>query len=84
MNDELVGNWKVRPALMPVIIQHLLQRSEESGYMFLTGRNSIHEAAVSMSVRPLCRSVKIKLVVFIKIDHLLRSGLLGYDTVSLG
>ena len=49
--------------------------------MFLTGRNSIHESAVIMSVRLLRRSVKIKLVVFIKPNHLLCSGLLGYDTV---
>ena len=46
---------------MPVIIQHLLQRSGESGQMFLTGRNSIHEAAVGVCVRLLRRSVKIKL-----------------------
>lgn len=51
--------------------------------MFLTGRNSIHEAAAGVSVRLLRRSVKIKLV-FINPDQSLRSGLLGCDTVSLG
>jgi hypothetical protein len=52
--------------------------------MFLTGRNSIHEAAVGVSVRPLRRSAKTKLVVFVNPDQSLCSGLLGCDTVSLG
>ena len=52
--------------------------------MFLNGRNSMHEAAVGVSVRPLRRSVKMKLVVFMKLGGSLRSSLLGCDTVSLG